>query len=224
MVSIDMDNMLLLGGGGHGSVVAATARALGYKLVGFADRSAARVPYADAVWLGDAEPTQLRQQLPAGVSVANGFGYIGQGILRAAQYKQWLAEGFAFPALIHPHAIVAEQVEIEAGAQIMAGAVVQHQARVGQNVIVNTGAVIEHGCVVEAHAHVASGSVLSGEVHVGRGCHVGAGATVIQGVQLGAGSVIGAGSVVVRDVAPYTRVLGVPAHHTVKVLPKRHFD
>lgn len=218
-----MQEMLLLGGGGHGGVVAATAQTLSYTLVGFVDRNAARVPYDGAVWLGDVNPVLTSSALPAGVVLANGFGYIGEGTLRADQYAQWCAQGFSFPSLIHPQAIVAGDVQIEAGAQIMAGAVVQHRARIAQNAIVNTRAVIEHGCVVARHAHVASGAILSGEVYVGPGCHVGAGAIVMQGVQLGQGSLIGAGSVVVRDVAPHTRVMGAPAHHEAKQLPARDF-
>ncbi len=218
-----MQEMLLLGGGGHGGVVAVTAQTLSYTLVGFVDRNAARVPYDGAVWLGDANPALDSLQLPAGIVLANGFGYIGTGTLRADQYAQWCAQGFSFPSLIHPQATVARGVQIEAGAQIMAGAVVQHKAKIEQNAIVNTRAVIEHGCVVARHAHVASGAILSGEVYVGRGCHVGAGAIVMQGVQLGEGSLIGAGSVVVRDVAPHTRVMGVPAHRETKPMAARNF-
>lgn len=218
-----MQKMVLLGGGGHGGVVAATALALAYDLAGFVDREATRVPYHGANWLGDADPVVIGLQLPAEVLLANGFGYIGTGTLRAAQYTRWCAAGFDFPSLIHPQAIIAEAVQIEAGAQIMAGAVIQHGAKIEENAIVNTRAVVEHDSVVARHAHVASGAILSGEVYVGPGCHVGAGATVMQGVQLGQGSVIGAGSVVVRDVAPNTRVMGVPAHHQIKPLPARDF-
>jgi maltose O-acetyltransferase len=37
------------------------------------------------------------------------------------------------------------------------------------------------------------------------------GATVVNGVVIGAEAIVGAGAVVVRDVAPATRVQGVPA-------------
>jgi acetyltransferase-like isoleucine patch superfamily enzyme len=40
---------------------------------------------------------------------------------------------------------------------------------------------------------------------------IGAGATLLPGVTIGQGAVVGAGSVVTRDVAPGTRVMGVPA-------------
>jgi acetyltransferase-like isoleucine patch superfamily enzyme len=40
---------------------------------------------------------------------------------------------------------------------------------------------------------------------------IGAGATLLPGVTIGQGALVGAGSVVTRDVAPGTRVMGVPA-------------
>ena len=43
------------------------------------------------------------------------------------------------------------------------------------------------------------------------------GAVILPDVTVGEGAVVGANSVVTRDVAPYTVVGGVPAHHIKEV-------
>jgi len=50
-------------------------------------------------------------------------------------------------------------------------------------------------------------------------CWLGAGATFLAGVTVGRGSIVGAGSVVTTDVAPFSRVAGVPARVIGSRLP-----
>lgn len=49
-------------------------------------------------------------------------------------------------------------------------------------------------------------------ITVGNDVWIGRNATILKGVTLGNGAVIGAGAVVTKDVAPYSIVVGVPAH------------
>ncbi len=91
----------------------------------------------------------------------------------------------SFETVIHPSAVIAPEVHIDDGVQVMAGAIVQPGSWLGENVIINTGARVDHDCTIDAHAHVAPGVTLSGNVHVGNGAHIGAGATVIQGIKVG---------------------------------------
>lgn len=50
------------------------------------------------------------------------------------------------------------------------------------------------------------------ETLVKKGASIGANATIICGVTIGEYAMVAAGSVVTKDVAPYTLVMGVPAH------------
>jgi UDP-perosamine 4-acetyltransferase len=102
-------------------------------------------------------------------------------------------------------------VDLEEGAQILAGAVVQASARIGQDAIVNSGALVDHDCQIGTGAHLAPGSTLSGGVIVGKFTHVGCGATIIQGIRVGEGCLVAAGAVVVRDVPDHSLAMGVPA-------------
>ena len=62
--------------------------------------------------------------------------------------------------VIHPSAVVARDVELGDGVQIMAGVVVNAGTMIGAQAILNTGAVIEHECRVGAFAHIAPRAVL----------------------------------------------------------------
>ena len=98
----------------------------------------------------------------------NGVGSARSTANRQDVYDRFTREGYCFATVIHPSAIVAPEVQIKDGVQIMAGAILQPGSRIGSNAIVNTGAIVDHDCIVGEHAHIAPGAVLSGGVHVGR--------------------------------------------------------
>lgn len=206
-----MTSIVLIGGGGHARVLVEALRAGGVTIVGFiatAPTDASGVMAAIPFLCSEDEfLTQPRRDL----KLVNGVGSIGNPERRRAVYERYRAAGLAFASVVHPATVIASDVTLDDGAQIMAGAIIQPGARIGANAIVNTGACIDHDCTIGAHAHIAPGAVLAGDVIVGEGVHVGAGATIKQGVRVGARSVVGAGAVVIADVAPGITVIGVPA-------------
>ena len=121
------------------------------------------------------------------------------------------AEGFSLPVAIHPRAVVAAQVEMDAGTVIAAGAVVNPGVKIGRSVIINTSASVDHDCVIGDAAHICPGVHLAGRVTVGEAAHIGIGATVIDGIHIGAGTLIGAGAVVVGNIPDEVVAYGVPA-------------
>ena len=148
---------------------------------------------------------------PANVILVNGVGSVRQLDARRGVYTRFKDRGFDFLTVVHPSAVIARDVILEEGAQILAGAVIQPGVRVGRDSIVNTSASVDHDCVIGEHAHIAPGATLSGSVDVGHTAHIGTGATVIQAIHIGENALIGAGSVVVRDVQTNMTVMGVPA-------------
>jgi UDP-perosamine 4-acetyltransferase len=141
----------------------------------------------------------------------NGLGSVESTAKRAALFQRFKGKGYRFATVVHPSAVVAGDVVLEEGVQVMAGAVIQPGTRVGENTIVNTGAIVDHDCALASHVHVAPGAVLSGGVSIGEGTHVGTGAKIIQGVRVGSHSLVAAGAVVVDPVGERARVFGVPA-------------
>lgn len=203
-------SFVIVGAGGHASVVAATLRVLDTPILGITDRDQSRVGtrILDIPILGDdgvlAGFDADRIRLANGLGISPGAPNAGPpdpGTGRRRRlYQQLRADGFSFPPLKHPSAILAGAIDIADGAQIMAGAVIQPHTVIGENAVVNTSASIDHDCIVGAHAFVAPGAILCGTVHIGAGALIGAGAVILPGVVIGENAVIGAGACIRRDV------------------------
>lgn len=148
---------------------------------------------------------------PETILLVNGIGLVEQTSKRRQVFEAFKGRNYCFLNVVHPRAVLASDVEIAEGVQIMAGAVIQTAASVGANTIINTMSSIDHECVIGSHVHIAPGATISGGVTTGDGVFIGAGATVIQGVHIGANSIVAAGAVVTCDIPEGVTVMGVPA-------------
>lgn len=210
--------LIILGGGGHAKVLIKALLIQGRPILGFTDPNEACISVLDIPRLGD--DTVIRRFAPEKARLVNGLGSIKSTEARRKLYDRFRTQGYLFESVVHPSAVIASDVRLEDGVQLMAGIVVQPGSCIGANTIVNTRATVDHDCLIGAHVHIAPGAVLSGGVRVEEGAHIGAGAILIQGVAIGRNSVIGAGAVVLKDVPPCVTVAGVPArilnHHATK--------
>lgn len=203
--------VILLGGGGHGIVVAGLAAACSMHIQGVVDPDpeVAR-RFAGAEWMGG-EDAAVLLYAPDAVLLLNGVGANRPATVRRRVYEALHGRGYLFPTLVHPTAWVAPGVDLADGAQIMAGAMIQPETRVGSNSIINTRASIDHECRIGAHVHIAPGATLCGNVVVEDGAMVGAGAVVTPGIYIGTGAMVGAGAAVTKNVPAGVTVRGVPA-------------
>lgn len=209
------DRLLILGGGGHGKVVADVARACGFQLAGFADADPAKLN--TQVEPGGARVVALQEQAVAAARDGNRLPGGATGVALAIgdnRQRLRLAQvlgGIPLPVLAHPRAVLSPGARVESGTVVLAAAVINTDAELGTAVIVNTAAVVEHDCRIGDGAHISPGAVLAGGVHVGERSWIGAGAVVIPGVRIGNDAVVGAGAVVIRDVQDGQTVVGCPA-------------
>lgn len=188
--------MVVLGAGGHARVVCSLIEALGLELLGVCDP----VLFSQGIshWegrpvLGDDET--WKQFKPGQVGLAIGVGIVPKQDLRRQLHEQALIHGHTLPALIHPFAWVAPDVQLGSGTQVMAGAIVQPGVRVGQGCILNTRCTVDHDSTIADHVHLAPGSTVCGDVHIHEQAFIGASATVVQGRMVPAKTLIKAGSV-----------------------------
>lgn len=203
--------IIVIGGGGHARVLVDALYCQGVTVLGFTDAEPekARQAILEVRCLGGDDA--VLQFKPNEVQLINGLGSVRETSRRQRLFDSFKKMGYTFFSVIHPSAVVAKDVKLGEGAQIMAGAVIQTGSYIGMNTIVNTKASVDHDCVLGEHVHLAPGVTLSGEVKIGTGVHVGTGATIIHGIDIGRNSLIGAGSLVIRDVPENATVLGVPA-------------
>lgn len=207
-------SVIVIGGGGHARVVMDVLHLRAIPVIGICDPALVRGsvgPYGFPV-LGDDEA--VASYSPAQVELANGVGSTQSTQMRRQVYETFSARGYRFVEIVHPSAIIAGDVKLGEGAQIMAGAILQTGTAVECNAIVNTGARVDHDCHIGDHVHIAPGVTLSGAVFVGEGSHIGVAAAIIQSVKLGRNCLIGAGTVVTRNVPDDTRLV-TPASRTL---------
>lgn len=193
--------IVIIGASGHGRVVADIAKKCGYEDIAFLDNNPNISFCSGYPILGQ---DNLANQTEGDLFVAIGNGQIRRKLMDRESAK-------TFPSLIHPSAVVADDVEIGDGSVIMAGAVINPGARIGKGVIINTCASVDHDCIVSDYAHVSVGAHLAGTVQIGEGTCIGAGATVINNVSICGGCVIGAGATVVKNIETPGTYIGVPA-------------
>ncbi len=189
--------LVLLGAGGHAKVVAETAQAAGWRVVGFLDPG--RPPgslVVGAPVLGDGGDLSAHPELLADCAF---FAAVGDGRVRWREHLRLKAAGASVATLVHPAAILSPSCRLGAGSVVMAGAVVQAETWIGEAAIVNTGARVDHDCRIGDAAMIAPGAVLCGGVRVGEGAFLAAGSLVAPGLRIGAGAFVGIGTAVVED-------------------------
>ena len=196
--------VIVVGGGGHASVLLDELSISGHKVLGIVDPHLSvgtKVLYSKV--LGNDE--YLVQYSSTQIQLVNGIGARPGSKVRQAVVEELEGKGYRFCSVVSSRATVSDTSRIGKGAQILAGAVIQTNVQVGEHVVVNTGANIDHDCILADNVWISPGAVLCGNVTVESGVYVGAGAVVIQSVTLGTGSIISAGSVVTKSVKANSR-------------------
>ncbi len=122
-----------------------------------------------------------------------------------------------FGGLIHPRALIGDNVEIGEGSIVCAGAMITTDIEIGSHVHINLNATIGHDTKIGDFVTISPGVNISGNVTIKEGAEIGTGAVIIPGCTIGKWSVVGAGSVVITDVPDNSTAVGNPA----KVIKQR---
>ena len=206
-----MRRVIVVGAGGHGQVVAdalLAARKNGspQEPIGFVDDDPALVGSAVLGLPVLGTVYQIRRFEHEGVIVA-----VGDNQARRKLCELLRRGGTRLANVVHPSAVVGNDVQLGVGVLVCAGAVVGTGSRVGDGAILNTGCTVDHHNTIGNYAHIAPGVHLGGEVRVGEGTLVGIGSAVIPGRTIGEWCIVGAGAVVSEDIPAHCTAVGVPA-------------
>ncbi|BAY07131.1 acetyltransferase [Calothrix sp. NIES-2098] len=192
----------IIGAGGHAKVVASTAIAAGYKVVGFYDDD-------PQTWGSHIFDIPVVGPISELTSQSCSHAILGIG---SNEVRKRLAEklNLEWITVVHPFAWVHPEVSLGVGTVVCAGAIVQPYAQIGSHVILNTKASVDHDCYVGDYVHIAV-SHLAGGASAEEGAFLALGSVVFPGVRVGAWATVGAGAIARKDVPPKTIVAGVPA-------------
>lgn len=200
-----MKDLVIIGAGGHGRVVADIAQKSGtYDTILFLDDENEKETMGLPV-VGKASDAEKY------INTEDIFVAIGNNDIRAKFIEGLIEMGARIPTLIHPSAVIGACVEIGAGTAIMAGAVVNPCVKIGKGVILNTCCSVDHDCVVGDYCHVSVGAHVSGTVYIGEKVWIGVGSAIKNNISICANSIIGAGAVVVKDITEEGTYIGVSA-------------
>lgn len=196
-----MRKLVIIGAGGHGAVIADIAVRCGYKEIAFLDDNESIAECHGYPVLGKSADADT---IEADMIVAVGNARVRREIQQSIENDKVIT-------LIHPDAVIAENVKIGKGTVVMAGTVINPGAVVGKGCIINTCASVDHDCNVGDFVHISVGSHLCGTVTVGDDTWIGAGAIVSNNVTICDGCMIGAGAVVIKTIEETGTYVGVPA-------------
>lgn len=199
-----MRRLAIIGASGHGKVIADIAKRIGYCEIVFFDDDESIHECGGYPVVGKSSEAGT---IDADVIVGIGNADIRKRIQESIPHEKLVT-------LIHPDAVVAEDVVIDKGTVVMAGAVINPGVRIGKGCIINTCSSVDHDCIVDDFVHVAVGSHLCGTVNVGAGTWIGAGVIVNNNVFICPDCMIGAGAVVIKDITENGTYVGVPARRS----------
>ncbi|HMY81584.1 MAG TPA: acetyltransferase [Agitococcus sp.] len=203
-----MSRLVILGAGGHGSVVA--------------DAAKLQKKWSEIVFLDDAWPKKkefydwpIQGKLDQFIDYVDHQSEFIVAIGNAKVRYTWLTKLISSSAdigiVIHPSAVVSDYALIDRGAVIFANAVINIGASIGLGSIVNTSATVDHDVKLAICVHVCPGVNIAGGVVVGDFTWIGIGSAVKQMVSIGSNVVIGAGAAVISDIPDNVKIVGVPA-------------
>ncbi len=197
-----MKELIILGAGGHGKVVADIALMVGYDDIRFLDDDHPTRSHIGSWPIIGKLNNPMEKDLPKFVAIGNNL--VRQQLSRTLESQNLVS-------IIHPRAVVSSRAKIGAGVVAVAGVVVNCDTDVGDGVILNTACSVDHDCKVADFSHISPGANLAGGVSIGPRTWVGIGSAVREGIKIGADCIIGAGSAVVKNVPDGETWLGVPA-------------
>ena len=199
------DMLIIIGASGHGKVVADIAIKLNkwQSIVYFDDDDSIKTCMGLQVIGKTVDAIKYKDK-------AEFFIAIGNNLIRERIYKELENIGIETITLIHPSAIIGNDVEIGLGTVVMAGTVINSSSRIGKACIINTSSSVDHDNLIGDFVHIAPGVRLAGTVKVGNGSWLGIGSVVSNNLSICSNCKLGAGAVVVKDIEESGTYIGVP--------------
>lgn len=203
----DSQPVVILGGGGHASVLAEICLEQGRQILAVVspEPSLTRQIFQGVRHLKN--DNEVLEFAATNVALVNGVGGLPGSELRKQLATKFSELGYRFATLVAPSATVSRTAALGEGVQVLPRATVNAGASIGMQTILNSGSLVEHDCSVENYVHIAPGATICGGTTIREMAQVGPNSVVAQGLNIGEYSIIGAGVSVVRSVESYTKVL-----------------
>ena len=211
-----MKNILIYGASGHAKmIVDIIHKNNNYTVIGFVDSFK---PLNQDIYgykiIGNLDelPNLIKEHNIYGIVIG-----IGDNFTRQKAYTKILkiAPTLKFVPVVHPSAVLANDIVIPRGTVVMPSVVINTNAKVGEFCILNTKSSLGHDSSMADFSSLASGVIISGNVQIGLCSAICLSTSIIQNVSIGNHTVIGAASLVLKSIGDCKLAYGIPIH-TIK--------
>ena len=219
-----MQNIVIFGASGHGSVVLdCIEQEAKYKVVGFIDSFKKKGTEINGYTVLGSE-----HDLPLLISKHQIFGgivAIGDNWTRNLVVDRILkiVPEFNFVSAVHSNAQIGKDVQIGKGSVVMPGVTINANAIIGNHCILNTNSSLDHDGFMNNYSSLAPNVCVGGNFILGRGSAICLGTNIIENITVGEYSIIGAGSLLVGNVSSCLVVYGAPAKIVRKRIPSEPY-
>ena len=197
LLSFRQKPVLLLGLGGHAKVLINILRLCGREIKGALSQDSVGTKVMDVPVIGNDD--ELDTYEPNDIELVNALGHLPNNNKREILFKLGKQRGFTFTSVIHPSVIVAEDVKLGEGVQVMAGVILEPAIDIGRDSIINTSVSINHDAKIGQHTHLAPGVLVCGNAYIGDGVFIGSSSSVMPGIIIEDNVFIKANSLVKND-------------------------
>ncbi len=151
---------------------------------------------------------KLRETFPCDrVSLVLGIGYRRMGEIRREVFGACRQYGYRFENYVHPTALIAKDVEMGEGNNILEGVILEAGAKIGDANLFFGGSMVAHETTVGSYNTFSVRAVAAGCAAIKDHCFLGASSVVRDHVALEDYVLLGAGAYGFKDMDPYSVVM-----------------
>jgi len=189
-----MDNILLIGAGGHAkSCIDVIESDKKFNIIGLIDKEINKTFFNYSILGNDDDLLNLKSKSSFAFVT---MGQIGYNSTRSNLFNLIKEIGFKIPTIISPFSYISKHSFVDIGSIIMHGAIINSNVKIGYNTIINSKALIEHDCNISNNCHISTGAIINGGVTISKNTFIGSGAIIRNGINIPENSFIKAGSLI----------------------------
>lgn len=214
-------NILIYGGGALGKQVYYIADTY-YKeklnILGFVDdvQNANTQITKDLTTLGSlSKITEIQEYSPDNVRLLPAIGYSNMH-KRGQAFRNAKKLGYIFETLIHPNALVEQNVSIGEGNIILSGAIIDQYAVIDDFNFLDIGIRIGENTVIKENNYLSLGTTIAGSVKIGCNNFFGLNSVVVNDRSVGDNNFINSKALIYKDLDDNKKVVEFYSQHILK--------
>ena len=208
----EMQNIIIFGASGHGSVVLDCIEKEGkHNVIGFIDSFKKKGSLVNGYPILGNEydlPHLINENNIKGGVVAIGDNWIRSLVVDRVNN---ICPNFEYIKVVHPSAEIGKNVQIGFGTVIMPGVIVNANSFIGNFCLINTNSSLGHDGFMQNFSSLAPKTCTGGNFILGKYSAVCLGTNIIDSITIGQHTVVGAGSLVVGNIDSNILAFGSPA-------------